>query len=484
MTASRHRHVVLEIDGDRWAATVARIEPKRFVVQECRRHDPEQDGPPQAADVLAWMQERDLLDAPTHLVVADPAVRRFELTLPNLSGKDLASVFDRQARVMCSLDASHPLALSWRRVGKADKQQTSWAVLAVQLERRGERSLAQELLTHEDLNRAAVCEMGEAVLHSLPDDIPEHLAVVDANSQGLRVVYLESGLPRQERRIGLAAPPADVEALADVLEIEIPRTLDHLAELGLAPPEALSFAPSLGLDAAARKRAAGELRVLDVQTLGDERLPQGDPPPLGTLGYLRHLAGGKGLTVLQTRHKRPRAVVLPLVAALLAMLGSAGVVGGVRWQGEIREAGDRIASIEDEVGRWQAEQQRAERESALMDAAQMSRLESILGMRRPASLLVSEVCRLVPPGVFLSEVAYTPDGDIHVDGYVEGQARLDAVRLLGRYRGELRSVPFLTDINESVEYRSGEDPDGQEASLRDGASSGRLVFRLAMRWGT
>ena len=481
MTASRHRHVVLEIDGDRWAATVARIEPKRFVVQECHRHDPDQEGASDASGLLRWLQERGLLEVPTHLVVADPSVRRFSLTLPNLSRKDLASVLERQARTMCSLDASHPLALSWRRSGKADKQQTNWAVLAVQLERRGERSLAQEILTHPDLNRAAVCEMGEAVLHSLPDDIPDHLAVVDANSQGLRVVYLEHGLPRQERRIGLAAPPADVEALADVLEIEIPRTLDYLAEQGLPAPEALSFAPSLGLDEACRRRAAGDLRVLDVQSLGDERLPEGDPPPLGTLGYLRHLAGGKGLTVLQTRHKRPRAVMLPIAAALLLMIGSSGVVGGLRWQDEISAAGQRIASIEDEVSRWQSEQERAERESALMDAAQMNRLESILGMRRPASLLVAEVCRLVPGGVSLSEVAFAPDGSIHVDGYVEGQSRLDAVRLVGRYRADLRTVPFLTGITESVDYETALPSD--DGSDRDDQAAGRLTFRLSMRWG-
>ena len=258
MTTASNRQVVVEVDGDRWSATVASLKGKRFVVHRCHRPEPGPDGSLDADAILDWISEEGLLESPLHLVVADKAVQRFDLTLPSISRKDLASVIERQARAKLGAEQGAPLLTGHRVAGREGKS-TRYSVLAVKAERRGTPRVPVRIIHSEDVNQAAVCDQGEAAVVSMPGDIPAHLIIVDRYSQGIRFVALAGGHAGHERRISAPRLDASGGADADDLAVELSRTLDYLDGLGVPTPEAVAFSPSLGLDEEGRRRAAGGL---------------------------------------------------------------------------------------------------------------------------------------------------------------------------------------------------------------------------------
>ncbi len=463
MGMKKNRHILIEIDGDRWAATIADIRPGSYAVLKTHQVDDVQRE--MATQIVDWLSDEGHIAQPVHVAIADEHVVRFQINLPRLSRSERLAVVERQARAACSLSAEAPIEVAHRALGKAEKKLTKHAVLAVP-----HRGVLGELMCHGDVKLATVCDSGEAVLHALPADLPEHLAVVDANSQGIRITYLQAGVPVQERSINLEREArVDMDALVRTLELEIPRTIDYVVDLGLPAPEAVAFAPSLGLLEESQREVAQDLQIIPIDMQGPR---PADEVRLGlaTIGLLQHLSRGRGLTVLDLKVAMPVALGKPILSALLiamAVMGARNVVTFTR-DGELLRT--RASQLNTLVAAWQLEQERVEEEMLRTDRADLARINGILGMRRPASRLFAEVSNRAPTNTFLTEFTCTEDDGIRLEGHVDGSTRLDAIRLLAQYRAELMDVPFLQDVEETVRY---DEQAGREETL---------LFSIDGRW--
>ncbi len=470
MASQRTRQVVLEVDGDRWSATIASVQRRRFVVERCHGPEAGDEGSLNHEEILTWLNEQHLLESPLHLVVADKDVLRFEVAVPSMARKDLTKLIERQSRQKLGIEAGRPMLTGYRVAGKEGKR-IRYSVLALLNERRGTPSVPMRLIASEDINLAAVCDLGEAAVFSMPGEIPAHLIIVDRNSQGIRFVAMTNGHASHERRISVPRSDTDEPgALAEDLSMELSRTLDYLEELGLPAPEAVAFSPSLGLDEDGLKRAGGHLKLVDIAA-SDQVVPEGsDHPGLSTLGYLRYLAQGTGLTVVNFSHRVRRNLTVPIAAAATLLVCLSGVIGGLAKQDLAADYEARLAQIQNQI---QQEHDARERENMALlrvSSKELAKLKSVLSMRRPASLLFAEVSNRAPDGVQLTSLVYTDTDVLTIKGVARAPGRLQAIQLLSHFKTLIAELAYLSAFDDVVRY--------------DTADDGTLILRFELqgRW--
>jgi hypothetical protein len=111
-----------------------------------------------------------------------------------------------------------------------------------------------------------------------------------------------------------------------------------------------------------------------------------------------------------------------------------------------------LTSLWDGLGKVKAEREQLHRQvlatrddapAPALSTADATRLESALGLRRPASRLVAEVCNAAAPGVLLDNLQFASNERVVVSGVVSGPTRTAALAALAQFASSVQGLPYL-----------------------------------------
>lgn len=465
------RHFILEIDESSLRLTVAELHRKRVQVQASRIVElSSMDGSALVFALHDVFKDQEKEGAKVHLVLSDPNFLHFDLQVPRLELVDLDTVMKREARRLGSIPDEDEVLLGSRRIQKLGRRTWRHAIVALPS---SSLQPIQDALAREGLMIASVTSVEEAAVRLLPEVMPEATLYLDHGAGRIRFVYVEQGVITQRRHI--LAPGLDDKGGGDEggfwveqLSMEIGWNLDYLADMGKDRPTLIALSMDLDLSDDQIETIRGELPFLPFAHAVFEA-PDG-PLTQATQGILKGLIKGGGISIYRDgTEKRPhdrRLVLATVLSGALCLASLAGAGWILELDGRVQEGIERTQRQLEAV---QVEQQAiAEELDAIEQHEERARLRTVLGLRRPFSLLLAEYCRKVPTGISLKEISVQPDGLLVVKGRAIGPDRLGSLDLVKAYRQGIEGLEFLQEVRERVERFEGEEA--------------WLDFRILARW--
>ncbi|GAB4146728.1 MAG: hypothetical protein Fur0037_14820 [Planctomycetota bacterium] len=463
-------HALIEIEESTLAACVADVGRDRIEVRAFRRM---RIGTAPGEDLASLLGKlvSDLGQSvrKAHVLLGDRRCHHFALDVPPLSLADLAGLVEREAARAAGLPPATGMLMRARLLGPSSRgrrligitalARDVWAPIARALEQSGIEVLS--LATVED-------GLGLAVDRSLP----ARTAVVEYSGGRARFVVCDHGAPTQVRRFLVSGfeSGGDVEPamLAAQLAMEVPRTLEYLAEHGRTKPEALVLSRNLGL-------SEEDLEVFTDQGIRCVlarpvfSVPEGEPEPdLAIAGRLESLRRGVRLRSLTDPLAIERPVSRALIASAAALLvtGTCGMWLGFGRLSEI----DRLAF---DLAHLRMERDRLARIDATLEIPHAGGIRqasrAILDSRRPASRLLGELCNATPPSCILQRVDFDGETGVSVEGRISADSRVGALAGLREFAEGIARIPF-------VKNKGPEDVGQLDSAAKT------LRFRLALAW--
>lgn len=414
----------------------------------------------------------DLLEdvGAVHVVLGDRRMQHFVQVLPRLPARDVEEFAMREAMRLTSMPAAHEVLVAVRPVrrpkgklvvGGAAMPRSVWEPVRLALSDCG----LQVLGVHTTESCLAL---------AAPDDGDERYAVVECAGGRARFVLCDGGSPVQVRRFMIGAAEANPEALAAQLALELPRTLEWLRETGHQVPSALVLGNRISVDEATLDTIRGDLARVVLPSFVAAAGRGFEAPSLASTALLRELClRGAPPSLSATPRFRAPAPAWRWFAAAAALLVAAALVGhGVRDERARALAERQLAEVRRENDALRHRLGDADDvEDPVASPATEQLLAQALGLRRPVSRLVAEVCEATRSDVLLDGLQFASNERVLVSGVVRGSSRAAALALLAEFARRVNALPYL----ESTGHEDVGEVPGMANHFR---------FRLGLAWRT
>ena len=409
-----------------------------------------------------------------HVVFGERGMQHFIATAPPLAVDDLRQFVVRECRRLGSLPADVELmGHCWRLPSKRGKQLRIAAICVPRSAWQPIESAIREL----GLQVVSLTSTEYAMAAAIPARLPVDSAALEISAGKARFVLCEGHAVVQSRRFVL---PPGVESGQDssmvrvLLSMEVPRTLEYLAEVGCVRPEGLLVSHRVcdGDDETAD--LAHEIPVCE-RYVPPATIEGGvNTPGLATFGMLTRLRSSRaalhtlssGISVRIPRS--PLRVAGAVAAVVVSLAGGGATILGNRAGDEARAA--RLVA-EETLRRLGAElaEKRGSAGSLGVMSAERKRLLEILSTRRPYSLLISMLSNAAPAAVSFESIEFGPADRVSVSGEVAAGDRLLGLERMGEFLDAIRAIPFVAS-------------DGREVIRGVEGDGAKIAFVVNLSW--
>lgn len=447
------RHAILEIEEGALSLTVASQVGGTLHIDQCQRVlRPDTEPETLSSAIGELLRAVDTEVRQVHVLLGDRRFLHFRIEVPRMRPDELRAFVQRECLRIGSLAADVRVNGHCQRLRRLSNGNYRFAVVA--LPSRAWQQL-QPALDRNGLEVLTLTSIEEGMRAVLPANAPDIAALLDVSGNRARFVHTEHGAVTQVRRFLLPTMSNDREAadpmLAAHLAIEIPRTLDYLAEIEHPLPRALFVGPRTPIAETDLDTLAGDIPVCERLPLPFGIADHQAPPSLATVGRLLAVQSRRPRSALEGMHvEAPRSPV-----PLLAALGAAAA--GLAVATQVSPLRERNAQLEAEAAATaQTLLELGQQETELLADRDPTppladeQLDSVLRRRRPASLLLASVCNAAPAGIALTELAYSNAGEIIVRGRTTEPSRLLSLQMIADFAEGLGRVSCLANGSEDI----------------------------------
>ncbi|MCA8943005.1 MAG: hypothetical protein KDB80_10635 [Planctomycetes bacterium] len=472
------QHVVLEIEEGSAALTVAEADRRSLHVRSCARASL-----PDVRRGTVLTALRVLLSAAgtpverIHVVLGERRMQHFVAEVPKLGPDEIRDLVARESRRIGSLPSEvELLGHCWPLPRHRGKPPRAAAVCVARNAWQPIESALEELR----IPIASLTSMEHAIAGAIPPTMPARTAVLEISAGKARFILCERDTVLQSRRFML---PSGVDSDGDSsmiqvqLAMEVPRTLDYLAEQGHGRPDGLLVSHRVfrnDEDTQMLRQEVAECR----RYVPRARLADGvEVPGLATFGVLERLTSPRrtplhtltaGISV--TVRRSPARIAAALLAILVGSVG--GIAGFQKLDArEDLHAVHELARVERQRLEAELASERTRTEHALPLSPDQARLLGILNERRPLSLLISEIANATVDGIVLDAIEFGRGDRITLSGQARGASRVVA---LDRFSGYLESLEDIALVAS----------DGRESIQRSEDDARRIAFTVNLFWRT
>lgn len=455
MAKSATPHILVEIDGDEMAITAAEVCGKTSRVRSSRRDSFVGWGGALHDEVRQAMRDVGFASASVHVVMDSKGFAAFELNLPRLKADELTRVVEREARHRLAHGDDAPALVGIGKGRQLPNKLSTYPVVALSSEA---LTVLNNCIEDPLLRVRKIVRREDALALVLADHLPSCVVCLRRQRGGLQCELVENSTLKSGRRIELddwtpGEPPS--EELLGILKLEIDRTLEYFADLGLTAPEALAIDPSVGLTEWLSSGVVGDHPVVDLHfDDGQHGSELDEPVPPATLGLLRHLAGVAEVIAIEVQPPEPVVANVHVMAGAIGLLLAVSSAGVVTFGRDLKGAERELGELRRRAAELREEQVQLELRGATGDESVGvdAELHALVLRRRPVSRLVAEVSNLVPRTVFLDDISFDAEDRIRISGTVRSTSRLEAIRVLEGFKASLGGVSFLSLEREEVSY--------------------------------
>jgi hypothetical protein len=467
--ASHRRFAVLEIEEGSVSLTIGAGTRRAFAIESCARQPrPDDDELPAALGALLAATDAPVRDV--HVLLGDRRFLHYKAELPRMDAIDLRAFVRRESVRIGSLaddvallaDCRHEQRLrgGHHRFSVIALPAQVWATIAPALARNG-------------LEAMTLTSVEDSMARVLPAGV-ETAAVLDISGGRARLVHADHGIVTQVRRFLLPGTKATGDEpdpmLVAHLAMEVPRTLDYLAEIGERRPSLLLLSHRIPIGSDELPMIAAEIETCR-QFAAPFEIPYDQPQPsLATVGALQRLLQGAPRSLLggiSAQGPRSRA---PLVAVVLTVaVGAAASVEALRLQAETALIDQSTAATARDLAALQADEQRLLESIGPGAPASDAELDAVLRRRRPVSLLLASACNAAPATIRFESLAVTAEDRIELRGHTVAGGRMAGLRAIADLTERLRTLPCVGQCAEDV---------------LDLADADELAFTVQLGWRT
>lgn len=446
------QHAILEIEEGALSLTVASQVGGTLQIDLCQRVlRPDAEVETLSRAIAELLQAVATEIRQVHVLLGDRRFLHFRIEVPRLRPDELRAFVQRECLRVGSLTADVRVNGHCQRLRRLSNGNYRFAVVALPSR---VWPLLQPAFDRNGLEVLTLTSIEEGMRAVLPANAPDTAALLDVSGNRARFVHTEHRAVTQVRRFLLPTMSTDGEAdpmLAAHLAIEIPRTLDYLAEIEHPLPRALFIGPRTPIADSELDSLAGDIPLCDRLPLPFSIADHQAAPSLATVGRLHDVLSRRLRSVLGDLHVEAPRSPAPLLAALAAAAAGAAVASQVAPLRELNLQLEREAAVTAdsllELGQQETELLAGRDPTPPLADDQ---LDTVLRHRRPASLLLASVCNAVPAGIALSELAFSNSGEIVVRGRTTESSRLLSLQMIADFTDGLRRVPCLTNGSEDI----------------------------------
>ena len=405
-------------------------------------------------DVLRKVEKAGKRALTVHVAISDNRFLHFGFELPRMPSLQMTTLLKREARRIGRMPGTEDVLLGYRSLGKVSGGKLRLSVVAI---RESALRPVLEEIQLEGFTIGTVTSLAEASLRQLPSEVLSSAILVDSDLRRLSFISVEEGVVSLRRQVYLD----DVdEGVDDQLPRDLSRFMKSLEEMNKRAPEVLVLGPRIPLSEELGKALRSRLRILQIAEFPHGQSREAHATGLATCGLIRSVQARKGLTVSgRPRRTAPhkRVALCGLVCVMAMVLGIALTRNSSLQRSQLE---DLARTVTKSVA-WNKDKEELLRHRVTeKEHADLGPLaSSVFNSRRPVSLFVGQLSRVVPDGIVLQSLHVRRDGTIELRGAVDAPGNVQTLAIIRLLRDRLRAFAYLQGVYESInEFRSGSGP--------------------------